>query len=308
MNRREWKLAGLPASLVNLLEQKDLRLASAREITMLPSHLPRRRVFQLQLENGQRLKGRVVRNAARARSYWFWGRQLPDGYSRLLATHQNAVLEEWVESDPPPCAVEHRPFSVAELRACGRLLGGVHRVCPLETVRRDDSRMQRLVRGASRNVQRLYQAGRLDSTAAACLVQATRDLQPHRAHWGLTHRDFCAENLVWQRAQPVCVDNPSVRPGFLELDLAKTRYRWSMLETQWMAFGQGHAMPAPWTGYFESEAFWRICVLLRSAVFRLPLGDSHLAQPLQQLQQVLSAHTPVSVERNRRETDTAFEI
>ena len=78
------------------------------------------------------------------------------------------------------------------------------------------------------------------------------------------------------------VDNAGMRIGFLDYDLARAWYRWSMPNGAWRAFlacyADGDAFdpaaPAP---------FWRLAAVIRSAHFRVVRATPAADVPLRRL-------------------------
>jgi aminoglycoside phosphotransferase (APT) family kinase protein len=121
------------------------------------------------------------------------------------------------------------------------------------------------------------------------IVQCLAHLRPRTATWGLRHGDFCRENLVEHAAGLCCIDNATVRPGVLELDLAQTFYRWPMTPGGRAAFLDGYGGHADPRSFCEHEVFWQVAAGLRSAGWRLREGTAGIETPLAHLETSLRA-------------------
>jgi aminoglycoside phosphotransferase (APT) family kinase protein len=114
-----------------------------------------------------------------------------------------------------------------------------------------------------------------------------RSNRPARAATGVTHNDFCAENIVEDAAGALhVVDNGGLRPGFLDFDLARCRYRWPLTAPSWNTFIIGYRRWRTATTSREAERFWLAAALVRSAHFRVVRASPDVALPLRRLRRL----------------------
>jgi len=148
----------------------------------------------------------------------------------------------------------------------------------------------RLLARAERQLGKLAAAGLLAPALAAELARALRHSAPPRAATGVTHHDFCAENLVEDAgSRVIAVDNEGLRLGFLDFDLARTWSRWPMPEEDWNAFLARYASwreepPDP-----TAAPFWRIAAILKSAHLRTSRATARADVPLRRLEELIAA-------------------
>jgi hypothetical protein len=273
------------ADLLALIRERSESLVSLTEVSALPSPVRRRAAFRLEFAGGLTLKGRRLESAARAsRIERFLGLGL-DGFPRVLSRRGDALLIEWVEGrvlsalDPVPPAV---------LEQCGRMLGALHRLeapewLGVRSLSPEDS-LAKLQMAAGL----LSAAGELDRHLARMAVEAAAAARPRRVSGGITHKDFCAENIVLGPSRgPVSVDNGTVSFGPLDLDLARTWCRWPLSAADWQHFLRGYSEFRSHAGFAEHFAFWVIAALVASASSRLHSGTGHHREPLERLRRLL---------------------
>jgi aminoglycoside phosphotransferase (APT) family kinase protein len=129
----------------------------------------------------------------------------------------------------------------------------------------------------------LRESGHLDPGWAGRVGAALRDGVPASATWGLRHGDLCAENLVAGPDGLACVDNATVRPGLLELDVAHSLYRWPLPPAARGRFLAGYDAEAPRAREARHDRFWGAAAALRAAAFRVRVGTEGVEVPLREL-------------------------
>ncbi|MFM7292338.1 MAG: phosphotransferase, partial [Planctomycetia bacterium] len=124
----------------------------------------------------------------------------PDRFPRIQAAESRASLEQWFDGE----SLDGTGTTADRLLESGRLLGLVHETrapeydaphclrSTRECVQRLESQLYQLV---SRRI--------IDESLAAEVWKRANEQRPEYAHHGLTHRDFCGENLVVYRGK-VC--------------------------------------------------------------------------------------------------------
>lgn len=264
--------AGLPRGLAELLAREGYAATRTEDITPRPGGASPRRSYRITLADGRLLKGRRLRGAEAEERMQRWIPRLPqEHFPALLATGFGASLEAWEPGRTAPDRME---------AAAGSVLGSVHRVLSQEPLGPGDERIRGLVGDVERGVRALRLARRLPAATAERVLAGARKGAPGAATWGLAHGDFCLDNLVAGGRGPVCVDNETVSPGILEIDLAQTFYRWPMSQQGRSSFLDGYGKLASAAGFLADEGFWMLYAALRAAELRLRNGIGGLAEPL----------------------------
>jgi aminoglycoside phosphotransferase (APT) family kinase protein len=142
--------------------------------------------------------------------------------------------EAWVPGSdlgavlPGPAALE----AAADLFATLHCYRGAHR-----SDRPSSRSTAPMIRRCLAMVEDLLGWDVLPSPSAQALSALLTRALPARSRWGLTHGDFCGENLV---ARPdgslVLIDNERLCRGLLEADVGRVWYRWPLDEQAWERF------------------------------------------------------------------------
>jgi Ser/Thr protein kinase RdoA (MazF antagonist) len=142
-----------------------------------------------------------------------------------------------------------------------------------------------------RRIAHLGARGALRRADASALLGALQRFAPGAAEVGITHNDFCAENLVEDAAgRLVPIDNEGLRRGFFDYDLARTWYRWPMPEADWLTFAARYGVVRrPDTAH---ASFWRIAAVVKSAALRATRGVGDVTTPIGRLRALLDAAGP----------------
>jgi aminoglycoside phosphotransferase (APT) family kinase protein len=202
----------------------------------------------------------------------------------LLLLEGRIAIEEWVDGTP----LAALPRRVDDVRRAGDVLGRLHATRRIGARRlRARASTRPLVAVTERRLARLSAGGALTGAEVRALRRVLGRFAPPVASWGVTHNDFCAENLVERPSgELVAVDNEGMRLGFLDYDLARTRYRWAMPATAWRAFLDGYAGWRDPGGYVRHAPFWCVAALVKSAHVRF--GRTEAADvPLGRLRKIV---------------------
>jgi aminoglycoside phosphotransferase (APT) family kinase protein len=252
---------------------------SARRVTGTPAARSDRAAFRVVLTDGRTVKARRLSRAAVARRYVALARSLRAlPLPAILARSGRITIETWISGTP----LDALACTPGRARAAGALLAAIHRTGARHGPPSAPTRpfLDDLLR-------RLDALARLDALRPAEIRALGRALavhRPSRARTGLTHNDFCAENLVEDGdGRMYVVDNGGLRPGFLDFDLARAWYRWPMSATGRRAFltGYGGWRRDPEGG--RARVFWRVAAIVRSAHFRVVRATRDVDVPLRRL-------------------------
>lgn len=227
--------------------------------------------FRVASSDGRTLKVRVGESARLVARYAQLAAELADpGIPVPLGRVGRVTAEAWVEGVIlTPAAVGDR-----HLDAAGALLRRVHAFAGRSGSRLPQRRSTRLLQARTlAQIDDLLAVGLLDVEAAA-RVQRLVGRLPEVAPWGLVHLDVCPQNLVERRdGSLVCIDNERLGRGFLDVDLARTWYRWPMSQAMWhrleASYRSGQAEADP-----DEQRAWRGVAVVRAVHMRHRRGAS----------------------------------
>lgn len=269
-----------------LVKAMDSPLVEAVVITDLPSSRLARATFRLQFADGRTLKGRRLDKATRAKRIQDIGRMLDQGcFSRILARHGSALIEEWIEGE----TLSGVKFGPELLRRCGAILGSVHSIPPPEEIwgppqQTPDARQAKL----ERQVNELLKLGALSRQSGRQLLDIAQANAPRDISVGFIHRDLCPENIVLHAPdEPYVIDNELLFFDAYDYDLGRTWYRWPMSENELNAFFAGYRQYRDPASFFEHFSFWAICVLVNAAWLRLTAQTPDPSVPTARLKEFL---------------------
>ncbi len=247
--------------------------------------------FRLELLDGRVLKGRRLPSAEHAaRVATILDVMDRRHFPPVIARLGEALLEEWRPGEP----LDHATLGPGPMRQCGGILGAVHGAVPpaveVDKRARPEARLA-AVRWQSR---KLVRAGALSAASRDHLVALLKAQLPADPAIGVIHRDFCAENLVWDASgQPHVVDNETMQIGALDFDLARTWYRWPMTDTQATAFLDGYSAHRSPESFLASFVFWTLAVLVDVSRYHLRVGTDRAQGAVDLLQAILDGSPAV---------------
>jgi Ser/Thr protein kinase RdoA (MazF antagonist) len=248
------------------------------------SHTPR--AYLVSTHDGRRVKVRRSRREDLARRAAVLSDRLGDRrVPPPLARAGRFTAELWVEGSP----LSSLRLGGGHVDDAADLLASIHR---FSGVTRQDQplrpgpprlpmlpRLQRtapILRRAEAQLVEVTRAARITSLEARHLGKILRNGLPISASWGLTHGDFCGDNLVFRPDGTLAsVDNELLGHGFLEYDLARAWYRWPMPRWAGERFEGtyrstvGVGKPAP-----EEQRAWRVAATLKGFHLRHRRGVS----------------------------------
>jgi Phosphotransferase enzyme family len=276
---RSFPLAG---DLAELTQRLPAAVVRATETTGLPSPLRRSRSARIDLADGTSWKGRIVPTAARASTIQRLLQLAGPGFAAPEHTLGNALLSRWIEgqtlSDPAQLSDE-------DLEHCGTQLGELH-LAPIQDIDLP-TRSEDLALPLREGLEHLSRVELIDSRRAEQVLAVSRE-RPEQPETGIIHHDFCGENLIrTQQGSIVCIDNVAISIGALDLDLARTWYRWDLPEVQLMRFLHGYGRLRSPGRFLAFAGYWCVFVLVCSAALRHRYQTGKVEQPLQRLHRLL---------------------
>ncbi len=276
----------LDEDITAALRVLGVKASDAKPITGLPSPVSDRATVRIVLGDGRIVKARRFSRPAKAKRYASLVRSLGHlPVPAILSLAGRVTVEEWVEGRPLCDLASSRK----RLHRAADILAAVHATEKLGRRRLPASASTRsLVVGAKERIEKLVAAGALSGSEAGALLVAIRRGAPTTARTGLTHNDFCAENIVEDtRGRLYVVDNGGLQLGFLDFDLARSWYRWPMPEAAWQAFlSRYRTWRRPPLAAAET-LFWRIAAVVKSAQFRVSRRSAGVEIPLRGLRRLI---------------------
>lgn len=248
-----------------------------------------RAAFRVETSDGRRTKLRRMPSEARARGVERSLEALADPrFARVLLRCGRLLVDEWIDGR----GLDECGATRERVAEAGALLGRVHTTPPPPDAAVAEPGAAPDAHGDAlrADLDFLASAGLLDPAARARLENAAAAARPEQAEVGLVHGDFCAENLlVDARGQLRVVDNEALGVGPLDLDLARTAYRWPLDGREGRAFLDGYAAYRDPDAGAAHAPFWRIRVLAKSARLRASGGWDRADVPLVALRALAEA-------------------
>ena len=269
-----------------LVETLGSPLVSVSAVTTLSPLCAGSASFRLQLGDGRIMKGRRLKTGETAQKIEYLSQFLDTRlFPRVLARCGEALLTEWIDGQP----LTSSQSSPDIMRRCGALHGMLHtRPLPGEL----SKKCQRVARDwqakLERSIRDLVRQDALTNQEGERLLDLAATRAPGDIAVGITHKDFCAENiLIGAHGDVVVIDNETLSIDAFDYDLGRTWYRWPMTPFQREAYYDGYNQYRNSTGFRTHFAYWLIAVLVRSALFYLEAGTREAWGPLPHLRRLL---------------------
>lgn len=251
-------------------DPRDIRLLKAR-----PARMAIRASYRVDLVSGCTVKARIMVSDVAARRQQELRAGLPDAFARVLGRAGAVLIEEWIDGRALTDAFPAEAF----VREAGRLLAALHATPPPSVA--DEAPARCWVDSTREDLQRLKAAGVLEAAIVDRLDAAVAAEPPGAEPRGLTHHDFCGENMVvTPEGRLHVVDNEHTAIDAAGLDLARSWYRWGLRGTRWDWFRDAYLAGGGSGRAFAHERVWRIVGATASAGLRLRDGWAGLDVPL----------------------------
>jgi len=274
----------LDPDIAAALDAAGLRACRVQEVSTLRAAAPRRSAYRIDLESGGTIKARRLEDDQTSKRLFDLRRDLPDAFVPAFGCHGPVLLERWADGE----VIGNTQAGDAYLGEAGRLLAGIHAipiVAGLAVHQREPTATWR--DEAERGLELIVGAGRFDVLEARGVSELLARLDPGLATVGLTHVDFCGENMLVDRTGRLRIfDNDRVRIGPLGFDLARSRYRWALELAAWTRFREAYAGGTLSAEALETLGFWEAVAVVKSAVFRLRTDATRVRTPLARLRQI----------------------
>ena len=280
----------LPQPVLALIDKLPEPPVSVTEITAIRSS--RRGTWRLEFASAPPLKARILPPDTSIGFLRTVLPLLPEGqFSQLIDSSSTATLEEWVEGRSlVDC--EHTPEL---LQQCGRLLGRVHRTSGPGVSGWQTS--VRCLNWFEADLLRLLLSDFFDLQVARRIHEFAVPHRPAKAEFGITHREFCPENLLLHNGRVCSIDNMLLAARPLDEDLARLWYRWDPAPEDWSHLMTGYSEFRDVSEFHEQFPFWISLVLVHTMIARCKLDDVATAR---KLEQQLLAIAETSPEDRRR--------
>lgn len=237
---------------------------ASEEITGLRAPGKRRACFRLRLKDGRIVKGRRFASVEKRETFTSLCPALDRlPFSRVLAAHGAATIEEWVPGTP----VEPDDLVGGFTGDLATVLGNLNR----RPIPREASTAK--IRGVNWHTNRLRNflaelttQGHVNSTFTTKIFDLASDNQPPDFECGVIHTDFHPQNMVLREQNEICtIDNEGLRIGVLDFDIARCWRRWPMTREQRNVFRQAYGHFRCLDSFLAHQKFWSISTLALTA-------------------------------------------
>ena len=270
--------------LAKLLEELESPVVDAQLITRLRSRSGS--CYRVRLANDRVVKGRQLASSRRAKTVHELAGYLPDvGVPRVLARQGRALLSQWVDGEP----ISSVDLDENLLVASGELHGRIHAAELTEgRWRLRTTASKYTAHRVASALEELEEAELITPAEADQAIRLASQCVPESFDVGISHGDFCAENLLVDSAgQIVVVDNETLAIGPLDYDLARTWYRWPMTEHQRTAYYEGYRRWRDPAAFRRNAAYWTVMALAEAAIYRLSAVAEQTDVPVDRLRSLL---------------------
>jgi Ser/Thr protein kinase RdoA (MazF antagonist) len=250
-----------------------LRATSMELVSPLGPSKGMRFAYRVATADGQTVKARHLGTTEYADDLCALRCHLDPAFAPVLDRSGAVIVEEWIpgsmldELDPTPW-----------FEPAGALLGRLHDARPDE----GETSTVSWTEAARSDLALLEDAHELTATEAGTLRDRLHAADPGTARLGLTHKDFCADNIVIDTAGALrVIDNELLAIDPIGFDLGRTFHLWPMSDDARTAFDRGYRSVAPCP--VEAVGYWRIVATLVGGRVFLTRSRVRLDEALQLL-------------------------
>jgi len=274
----------LPVDVVQALAQAGLRSQDAEILTVTSDPLGPRALYRVRLDNGLTVKARRLESEEAAARQQSVRAGLPPAFAIVIARSGAVLIEEWIEGR----SLAHESPGETLVRDAARLLATLHATPGSGGI---DLPYSASTSGwktlAEARLDQLLAGEALDATAVGALRTILAASDPGNAEAGVTHLDFCGENMVIDHEGHLrVIDNDRICIDALGLDVARVWYRWALAGRAWHWFRDGYADGGGSRDALAQQRFWRIVGVSVSAAFRLRSSRADVSRPLECLRRL----------------------
>jgi len=231
-----------------------------------------RSALRIDLEDGTTVKVRRLESAEAAMGLVRAREALDATYSRVLGWSGAAIVEEWIAGTP----LDELGADGSHTAAAGLVLGRLHAA---RGHGEESAATTPFCEAALADLQSCVSEGVLDPDEHQGLVALVHASDPGRTALTLTHRDFCAENILVEESGTLrVVDNEWFAVGPPGFDLGRTRARWPMSADSWARFLAAYRTVSAIDDL--SLRFWSVAAAAWTLRLRLGREPASFEQPL----------------------------
>ena len=234
---------------------------SIEEITRLRGPGKLNACFRVQLKDGRTVKGRRFRPVGKREcvtALYPALQGLP--FSRLLAVHGSATIEEWVHGAP----VEPGRISDEQIHNLTTILGSLHcRRVPRDFSPNKVRDVDWVLRRLRIQLAELESEGHIDSHNVTKLINLAMNNTPPGLEIGIIHTDFHPLNMIMKQDDEIwIIDNEGICLGALDFDIARCWLHWPMTRQQRNIFCNTYREFRSLDPFLAHQRFWSICTLV----------------------------------------------
>ena len=275
----------LPWKVPAVNGDKVARLVEVELITTIPDQFASRLNYRLKFSDDSIAKCRIMSSPEKCARLCWISRNLPTKIiARMYSYFGSAMLEQWVEGNVLSSPNLDKELISKAANAFGRL----HLLefkQPYTTPKTERSYWES---HCVDEIDKAQRQGVLVSSQASRISDYLFQILPDKFQTGVVHLDFCGENLVEREdGNIICIDNESVTFGVYDHDLARTKKRWNLSDSDWSHFRTHYGYKRSLDTYDENSSFWDTLVTLESARFHSVRSSPIAARELKLLSELL---------------------
>lgn len=286
LNRQQNIKEQVGEDLWSLFKSLNFHVLEVKRLTKIFSSVLERESFKITLHDGRIFKARCFSNIEEAERVKQLSHFLPAGrFPKTLDSCGKALLIEWIQGER--LRVENGRANI--FMKAGRIQRTLHNsTLPKHMYRNRHSELRYWQDRLAWKIDYLTEKNLLSSSEADELSRIAKLQSSGSLVIGLTHGDFCLENMILDRQHNLCiVDLERILVTAVVYDIARTIYRWPMNKQQRQAYLRGYGKSSILNAFFGEPSFWLILVIAGSVVFRHRARAPSITYPLNQLKKIL---------------------